>query len=258
MSKYLATFLVVAGFVSGQDFYSSPDSTTKAADTTMPTGAASSAIPLVTTLPATTSTSILAVALDSSVTSTSTSSYTTKTLYSCTTPTFSAIGPFVTVYNTVYVDVCPTGLTSVTYTITDTCGCQHETDYTRPTGCPSGFTVKEKTCTMCPGSPVITCTTPIAPISPTSETSNPTSGIAGSNQGSNLQYTQNQNPSYTQSGSIPSSGTEPSSGSTPSSAPGIKPSYQTTNSAKPAAGGSPLGLIMVMSMALVAGLMCIL
>jgi chitinase len=258
MSKYLAKFLMVAGFVSGQGFYSSPEGTTEAVDTTTPTGAASSTIAFVATLPATTSSSILAAALDSSVTDTSTSSYTTKTFYYCTTPTFSAIGPFVTVYNTAYVDVCPTGLTSVTYTITDTCGCQHETDYTRPTGCPSGFTVTEKTCTMCPGSPVITCTTPIAPIGPASEISNPTSGIVGSSQGSNPQYTQNQIPPYTQSGSTPSSGSRPSSGSTPSSAPGTKPFYQTTNSAMPAAGSSPLGLIMVMSMALVAGLMCIL
>jgi hypothetical protein len=88
---------------------------------------------------------------------------------------------------------------------------------------------------MCPGSPVITCTTPIAPAS---ETWNPTTGTAGSSHASNAPYTQ--------------------PGSTPPSAPGTKPSYLTTNNAKPAAGSSPLGLIMVMSMAVVAGLMCIL
>jgi chitinase len=241
MSKYLATFLVVAGVVSGQSYVSSPGSTTEAGNTTTPAAAGSSTTAFVVALPTPTSTSTLSAAPDSSVTDTSGSPYTTETFYYCTAPTFSATGPFVTVYNTVYVDVCPTGLTQVTYTITDTCGCQHESDYTRPTGCPSGFTVTEKTCTMCPGMPVITCTTPIAHAS---ETSNPTNGTAGSSQGSNPQYPQN--PSYTQSGS------------TPSSAPGTKPSYQTTNNAKPVAGSSPLGLIMMMSMAVVAGLMCIL
>jgi chitinase len=258
MSKYLATFLVVAGVVSGQISYASLGNTTEAADTTTPTATASSTIAIVVALPTTTSTSTLSAAPDSSVTDTSGLSYTTQIFYHCTTPTFSAIRPFVTVFNTVYVDVCPTGLTSVTYTITDTCGCHDETDYTRPTGCPSGFTTTEKTCTACPGSPVITCTTPMNPIGPASETSNPT-GAAGSSPGSN---SQNQHSTNLQSDSTPSfaPGSTPSSapGSTPSSAPGTKPSYLTTNSAKPAASSSPLGLIMGMSMAVVASLMCIL
>jgi len=234
MSKYLAACLVVAGVVSGQD-YSSPGSTTQAADTTTSTFPP----PL---LPITTSTSTLATAPDSSITDLSTLSYTTEIFYYCTTPTFSAIGPFVTIYNTVYVDVCPTGgLTQVTYTITDTCGCTAATDYTRPTGCPSGFTTTEKTCTMCPGSPIITCTTPIITLA--SETSNPTNAApVGNNAGS-----QNpENPTYTQPGP------------TPSSAPATKPSYATTNNAKPAAGGSSLGLLLAINMAVVAGLICVL
>lgn len=225
MSKSLAAFLVVAGLVSGQG-YSSPGRTNEAAGSTA----------------STIFTSALTTSPDSSTTDTAASSYNTVTLYYCKTPTFSAIGPFVTIYNTVYIDVCSTGgLTQVTYTITDTCGCQHETDYTRPTGCPSGFTTTEKTCSMCSGSPVITCTTPIAPVS---ETSNPATAPAGSSQVSNTPYSQN--PQYTMSGS------------TPSSAPGTTPSYFTTNNAKPVIGSSRLGLIMVTSMAVVAGLICIL
>ncbi len=176
MSKSLAAFLVVAGLFSGQG-YSSPGRTNEAAGSTA----------------STIFTSALTTSPDSSTTDTAASSYNTVTLYYCKTPTFSAIGPFVTIYNTVYIDVCSTGgLTQVTYTITDTCGCQHETDYTRPTGCPSGFTTTEKTCSMCSGSPVITCTTPIAPVS---ETSNPATAPAGSSQVSNTPYSQN--PQYT-------------------------------------------------------------
>lgn len=233
MSQYLAAFLVVAGVVSGQDYGGTTTST-------------------VTVPPTTTSTSTLTTAPGSAIIDTSALSYTTETFYYCTTPTFSAIGPFVTIYNTIYVDVCPTGgLTQVTYTITDTCGCTAETDYTRPTGCPSGFTTTEKTCTMCLGSPVITCTTPIITLA--SETSNPTTAAAGSNPGSNAQY-----PPGSQNPQNPQNAQYTNSGSTPSSAPGTKPSYLTTNNAKPAAGSSPLGLIIVMSMAVVAGLMCVL
>jgi hypothetical protein len=233
MSKYLTVFLMVAEVVSGQGYTSSGSTITST----------------LTVPPITTSTSTLATATDYSLTDTPASSYTTETFYYCTTPTFSAIGPFITIYNTVYIDVCPTGgLTQVTYTMTDTCGCTAETDYTRPTGCPSGFTTTEKTCTMCPGSPVITCTSPIITLA--SETSNPTTALAGSSQGSNAQYPPNsqnpQNPQHTNSGSAPSS------------APGTKPSYLTTNNARPVASASLFGLIMVMSMAVIAGLMSIL
>merc|ERR1711977_139195 len=51
-----------------------------------------------------------------------------------------------TVYTTVYVDVCPTGLTTKTYTITQTCA--------TPSGAlPEHFTTTTKVCDACAGKP---------------------------------------------------------------------------------------------------------
>jgi hypothetical protein len=68
---------------------------------------------------------------------------------------------FVTVYTTVYQDICPTGITSVTYTVTETCT-GDKSEYTRPTGQPPGFTTTEKVCTVCEGKPTISITCPIS------------------------------------------------------------------------------------------------
>ncbi len=221
--RYLAGLLTVSGIVSGQ-YVSSSTSTT----TAIPT-------PTLTVTP-TTSTSAMATVKGCSVTNMSASSSTTSVFYYCTPPASTAIGPFVTVYNTVYIDVCPTGITSVTYTISDTCGCTHSSDYVRPTGCPSGFTVTEKTCTACPGTPVITVTTPIAPASQTTNSLNTTGPLSVTPI------------------SIGGQNSSPQSEGSLTSGLGTKPSYFATSNAQPAAGISPLDLIMVISMAAVTGL----
>merc|ERR1711964_650001 len=70
-----------------------------------------------------------------------------------------------TVYTTVYVDVCPTGLTTKTYTITQTCAT------------PEHFTTTTKVCDACAGKPTLTVTCPIETAAATA-TGNATSVVA--------------------------------------------------------------------------------
>ncbi|KAJ9296062.1 hypothetical protein DTO271G3_5637 [Paecilomyces variotii] len=67
--------------------------------------------------------------------------------------------PEQTVYTTVFKDVCPTGVVSKTYTITEPCPC---TAPRPPHHIPSGFTSTVKTCDTCGPTPITeTCTVPI-------------------------------------------------------------------------------------------------
>ncbi|EKD14104.1 uncharacterized protein L3040_007895 [Drepanopeziza brunnea f. sp. 'multigermtubi'] len=63
-----------------------------------------------------------------------------------------------TIYTTQYVDVCPTGLTTKTYTLTNTCT---RTECQQPTTHPANFAETTKVCTACPGQPTLTVTCPI-------------------------------------------------------------------------------------------------
>lgn len=267
MLRYTACLLLAAGIVSGQYLSctgtgcSAPSSSTVNTDTATTVTTTTTAVP--TAAPTLTSSTVMGpidIQTGSSVTDSTSPSRITETFYYCTSSaTFSAIGPFVTIFETVFIDICSTGITEITYIITDTCGCQHSTDYTRPTGCPSGFTVTEKTCTMCPGSSIVTVTTPISGAGQTTNAANPTTAISvapiSAGQTSSPQSSSNgQSNQIQQANNFPGSG---SSSGSPSASSSTQ-SYQTTNDAKPAAGSSLLGLIMVMSTAVVAGLMCIL
>lgn len=77
-------------------------------------------------------------------------------------PTVTVTKPnvYTTAYTTTYVDVCPTGTTENVYTITETCTGDSST-YAPPTSCPTDFTVTEKICTACEGSPTVTVTVPV-------------------------------------------------------------------------------------------------
>jgi hypothetical protein len=255
MSKYLAAVLVVVRAVSGQVFtnsdgvvITSPVSSGSSLSISTSTWTdpdccltdiaccGGNAFPTLTaTAPTTTpiTTPNTSVKTASSSMGTHSPSYSTSIAYSCVT-TVSAIGPFVTIYQTVYVDVCPTGTIYNTYTITDTCGCTHSTDYTRPTGCPSGFTVTTKVCDACPGAPTITVTQPIKSPAQASQTYKPTT-YAHSN-----------------SNSTPAS-TRGAPGAT-----GANPSIVTTGAATVLSRNSILGSFLVLTMTFVAGLMWVL
>ncbi|KAI9046573.1 hypothetical protein LZ554_009317 [Drepanopeziza brunnea f. sp. 'monogermtubi'] len=71
-------------------------------------------------------------------------------------PTTEAV--HTTIYTTQYVDVCPTGLTTKTYTITNTCT---KTECQKPTTHPANFAETTKVCTACEGQPTLTVTCPI-------------------------------------------------------------------------------------------------
>ncbi|PBP25190.1 hypothetical protein BUE80_DR004009 [Diplocarpon rosae] len=63
-----------------------------------------------------------------------------------------------TIYTTAYVDICPTGLTTHTYTLTHTCtaaACQV------PTTLPTHFAVTTKVCSACEGKPTLIVTCPV-------------------------------------------------------------------------------------------------
>ncbi|KAJ9250117.1 hypothetical protein DTO207G8_6253 [Paecilomyces variotii] len=67
--------------------------------------------------------------------------------------------PEQTVYTTVFKDLCPTGVISKTYTITEACPC---TAPRPPHHMPSGFTSTVKSCHTCGPTPITeTCTVPI-------------------------------------------------------------------------------------------------
>jgi len=78
-------------------------------------------------------------------------------------------GVYTTVYETEYLAVCPTGLTSSVYTVTNTCTGTTPIDTST---CPPGFTTTTVGCN-CPASSTVTITTPIgasetAPVTATS------------------------------------------------------------------------------------------
>jgi hypothetical protein len=210
MSKYLAAALAVAGVVSGQ-YYTISGTVYTSTTTTTVAGSSVSTV-----------TGVVAV--------TTPAGYTSVYL-SCVPTTMSAVGPFVTIFNTVYVDTCPTGTTQITYTITDTCGCQHASQYVAPTGAPSGFTVTQKVCTACPGQPTITVTTPIGGAAPAA-TVNPAVNIA---------------PAATVNSNVVST-----------VAPATRPSYLTTSGAVAKLSDSIIASFLAMMMSLVAGLMFVL
>ncbi|KAL5317750.1 hypothetical protein ACEPPN_014849 [Leptodophora sp. 'Broadleaf-Isolate-01'] len=79
---------------------------------------------------------------------------TTSTISLSTTPS----PVYTTIYTTAYIDICPTGLTTKTYTLTRTC--TQEACY-GPTDLPDHFTTTEKVCGACPGKPTITVTCPV-------------------------------------------------------------------------------------------------
>jgi len=65
---------------------------------------------------------------------------------------------YTTVYETTLVAVCPTGLSSAVYTVTNTCTGSTAID---TASCPPGFTTTAVACTACPGSGTVTITAPI-------------------------------------------------------------------------------------------------
>jgi len=67
-------------------------------------------------------------------------------------------GVYTTVYETEYLAVCPTGLTSSVYTVTNTCTGTTPIDTST---CPPGFTTTTVGCN-CPASSTVTITTPVA------------------------------------------------------------------------------------------------
>lgn len=98
------------------------------------------------------------------------SSTTSSTTYPVTTLLPAPYLNQTTVYTTVYVDVCPTGLTTKTYTITQTCA--------TPSGAlPEHFTTTTKVCDACAGKPTLTVTCPIETAAATA-TGNATSVVA--------------------------------------------------------------------------------
>ncbi|KAL2068734.1 hypothetical protein VTL71DRAFT_15072 [Oculimacula yallundae] len=70
----------------------------------------------------------------------------------------SPIAVYTTIYTTAYIDICPTGLTTKTYTITHTCT---EEKCSVPTTLPEHFTTTEKVCVACPEKPTLTVTCPV-------------------------------------------------------------------------------------------------
>ncbi|KAK0109614.1 hypothetical protein ONS95_002296 [Cadophora gregata] len=65
------------------------------------------------------------------------------------------------IYETAYIDICPTGITTKTYTITQTCtkeACHKPTESVIP----PHFVVTTKVCDACAGQPTVTVTCPIA------------------------------------------------------------------------------------------------
>ncbi|PBP20911.1 hypothetical protein BUE80_DR008344 [Diplocarpon rosae] len=73
-------------------------------------------------------------------------------------PPATNVPVYETIYTTAYVDICPTGLTTHTYTLTHTCtaaACQ------APTTLPTHFAVTTKVCSACEGKPTLTVTCPV-------------------------------------------------------------------------------------------------
>ncbi|PVH78206.1 hypothetical protein DL98DRAFT_256135 [Cadophora sp. DSE1049] len=69
--------------------------------------------------------------------------------------------PYTTVYTTAYIDICPTGLTTKTYTLTQTCSTNSTCHIPTRTGIPEHFTTTTKVCHACPGIPTLTVTCPV-------------------------------------------------------------------------------------------------
>jgi len=74
-------------------------------------------------------------------------------------------GVYTTTYCTVYNSICPSGLTSATYTITQTCTGTTPIDYSTA---PPGYTAVTTVCGHCPGAPTYTLTQPCDTSVPTS------------------------------------------------------------------------------------------
>ncbi|XMA09284.1 hypothetical protein WAI453_002075 [Rhynchosporium graminicola] len=101
----------------------------------------------------------------------------TTSLISLSTIT-SPIPVYATTYTTAYVDICPTGITTKTYTITRTCT---EEKCSAPTTIPEHFTTTTKVCEACPDRPTLTITCPVE--SETGTWSNSTTIAAGTGTG---------------------------------------------------------------------------
>jgi len=68
-------------------------------------------------------------------------------------------GVYTTVFETSLVAVCPTGLSTAVYTVTETCTGTTPINTSTP---PAGFTTTAVVCTACPGSSTVVVTTPVA------------------------------------------------------------------------------------------------
>jgi len=66
-------------------------------------------------------------------------------------------GVYTTTYETVYEQVCPTGMSSVTYIVQQTCTGMTTINPSTP---PPGFVVTTTVCTACAGAPTVTITQP--------------------------------------------------------------------------------------------------
>lgn len=88
------------------------------------------------------------------VTLTSTNTVTVTYCHECEMSSMAGNTVHTTVYATVYTQVCPTGLTEMTYTVTESCTGATPT-WSNGTGyVPQGFTTTEFVCTVCGATPV--------------------------------------------------------------------------------------------------------
>lgn len=68
---------------------------------------------------------------------------------------------YVVIYTTEFVSLCPTGVATATYTVTESCTDETPTWTPGPSHIPNGFTVTEKECTVCgKETPTLTITEP--------------------------------------------------------------------------------------------------
>ncbi|KAG4428428.1 hypothetical protein IFR05_016087 [Cadophora sp. M221] len=82
---------------------------------------------------------------------------TTSTISLSTIPHPSLEPVYTTIYTTAYIDICPTGITTKTYTLTRT----YTLEAYHVTEVPDHFTTTEKVCDACAGKPTVTVTCPV-------------------------------------------------------------------------------------------------
>lgn len=149
---------------------------------------------------------------------------------------------YTTIYTTTYLSLCPTGMTPVTYTVTESCTEATPTWTPGPDHIPQGYTVATKPCTVCgEATPTVTVTEPCGceahegvPVTPTATATSGGAGRAGSGA--------------TPTGSSSSGGSSPGGSSGGSSTPecngedcGSSSNGSSGGSSPAAPGSSPAG-----------------